>query len=101
MKTFFTLGKFYHLMSFKSLQVTSSVSFFNRATLIAGMKQSIVFEMCLYGFGNVENWGKNYGHIWRTTGDIKVVLIRLIQLMKKSGYNTNNTMICITLLSVT
>ena len=27
--------------------------------------------MCLYGFGNVETWGKNSGHIWRTTGDIK------------------------------
>ena len=27
--------------------------------------------MCLYGFGNVENWGRNYGHIWRTSGDIK------------------------------
>ena len=27
--------------------------------------------MCLYGFGNVETWGKKSGHIWRTTGDIK------------------------------
>ena len=35
------------------------------------MKKNIVFEMCLYGFGNVETWGKNSGHIWRTTGDIK------------------------------
>ena len=35
------------------------------------MKKNIVFEMCLYGFGNVETWGRNSGHIWRTTGDIK------------------------------
>ena len=27
--------------------------------------------MCLYGFANVEKWGRNHGHIWRTTGDIK------------------------------
>ena len=27
--------------------------------------------MCLYGFGNVETWGRKSGHIWRTTGDIK------------------------------
>ena len=32
----------------------------------------IIFELCTYGWGNVENWGNKIGgHIWRTSADIK------------------------------
>ena len=33
--------------------------------------RNVTFELCLYGWGNVENWGSEFGHLWRTSGDIK------------------------------
>lgn len=32
--------------------------------------RNITFELCLYGWGNVELWGPDAGHLWRTSGDI-------------------------------
>ncbi len=34
---------------------------------------NLTFELCLYGWGNVENWGYKYGSLWRTSGDIRYV----------------------------
>eukprot|EP01084_Bolivina_argentea_P190730 327669_1 len=35
--------------------------------------RNMTWEMCLYGFNDVSNWGASIagGHLWRTTGDIK------------------------------
>ena len=33
--------------------------------------RNITFELCLYGYGNVEEWGPDMGHLWRTSGDIR------------------------------
>ena len=34
--------------------------------------RNVTLELCLYGWGNVEKWGKQIGgHLWRTAGDIK------------------------------
>ena len=41
------------------------------AEAIKVSNRSIIYELCLYGWGNVEDWGKSYGSIWRTAGDIK------------------------------
>jgi alpha-galactosidase len=40
------------------------------AILKAKDRKNITFELCLYGWGNVEEWGPRYGHLWRTSGDI-------------------------------
>ena len=45
------------------------------------VKRNITFEMCLYGWGDVQNWGPNHAQLWRTGNDIqdnfKSVLINL------------------------
>lgn len=35
--------------------------------------RNITFELCLYGWGNVEDWGPDMGHLWRTGYDIEWV----------------------------
>merc|ERR1711970_829572 len=32
--------------------------------------RNITFELCAWGFGNVENFGSSFGHLWRTSQDI-------------------------------
>ena len=32
--------------------------------------REMVFYMCVQGQDNVNQWGQNVGHLWRTTGDI-------------------------------
>lgn len=32
--------------------------------------RNITFEMCAWGFGNVETFGPGFGHLWRTSADI-------------------------------
>lgn len=32
--------------------------------------RNITFELCLYGYGNIEKWGPSMGHLWRTSPDI-------------------------------
>lgn len=41
-----------------------------KALLNAKSRRNITFEMCAWGFGNVETFGPKFGHLWRTTGDI-------------------------------
>ena len=33
-------------------------------------RKNITVELCLYGWGNVEEWGFNFAQLWRTSGDI-------------------------------
>ena len=33
--------------------------------------KNITMELCLYGWGNVEDWGYRYGQLWRTSNDIR------------------------------
>ncbi len=39
------------------------------ALLAAKEERDILFELCLYGWGNVEEWGPGAGHLWRTGYD--------------------------------
>ena len=32
--------------------------------------RNITFELCAWGFGNVETFGARFGHLWRTSPDI-------------------------------
>merc|ERR1711970_70824 len=32
--------------------------------------RNITFELCAWGFGNVETFGSSFGHLWRTSQDI-------------------------------
>ena len=32
--------------------------------------RNITFELCAWGWGNVENFGPNFGHLWRTGPDV-------------------------------
>jgi len=32
--------------------------------------KEMIFYMCVWGGGEVQEWGQNIGHLWRTTGDI-------------------------------
>ena len=32
--------------------------------------RNITFELCAWGFGNVETFGGQMGHLWRTSQDI-------------------------------
>ena len=43
------------------------------ADAIASVKniRNITFELCAWGFGNVETFGPSMGHLWRTSMDIK------------------------------
>ena len=34
--------------------------------------RNITFELCAWGFGNVETFGPSFGHLWRTSMDVKV-----------------------------
>ena len=34
--------------------------------------RNITFELCAWGFGNVETFGPSFGHVWRTSMDVKV-----------------------------
>ena len=35
-------------------------------------ERNITFELCLYGWGNVEKWASKFGDVlWRTSGDIR------------------------------
>jgi alpha-galactosidase len=36
------------------------------------LKRDMVFNLCQYGNGEVWKWGGDYGHLWRTTGDLGV-----------------------------
>ena len=40
---------------------------------IAAVKdiRNITFELCAWGFGNVETFGPTFGHLWRTSMDVK------------------------------
>ena len=40
----------------------------------------IFFAMCSWGTENVTSWGRDYGNSWRSTGDIKDLWFRLVQL---------------------
>ena len=33
-------------------------------------RRNITFELCAWGFGNVETFGPKFGHLWRTSPDI-------------------------------
>ena len=33
-------------------------------------QRNITFELCAWGFGNVETFGGQMGHLWRTSQDI-------------------------------
>ena len=33
--------------------------------------KNITMELCLYGWGNVEEWGFQFAQLWRTSGDIR------------------------------
>jgi len=45
---------------------------------------SIVYSLCEYGTGNVEQWGaKVGGNLWRTTGDIRDEWSRMIENIEK------------------
>ena len=32
--------------------------------------RNITFELCAWGWGNVENFGPDFGHLWRTGPDV-------------------------------
>ena len=42
------------------------------AKAIANVKsvRNITFELCAWGWGNVENFGPRFGHLWRTGPDV-------------------------------
>ena len=42
------------------------------AKAIADVKsvRNITFELCAWGWGNVENFGPRFGHLWRTGPDV-------------------------------
>ena len=42
------------------------------AEVLANVKsiRNITFELCAWGWGNVENFGPKFGHLWRTSPDI-------------------------------
>ena len=42
------------------------------ANALANVKsiRNITFELCAWGWGNVENFGPKFGHLWRTSPDI-------------------------------
>ena len=42
------------------------------AEALANVKsiRNITFELCAWGWGNVENFGPKFGHLWRTSPDI-------------------------------
>ena len=37
----------------------------------AKIQRNITFELCAWGFGNVETFAPSFGHLWRTSMDIK------------------------------
>ena len=41
------------------------------ALAVAKTKRNITFELCAWGFGNVETFGSKFGHLWRTSPDIE------------------------------
>lgn len=43
------------------------------AVIAAKPIRNITLELCLYGYGNVEVWGPDAGHLWRTSFDILCV----------------------------
>lgn len=70
----YKLDKWKSFLHFPSMyQIPDEKTRFTKMSkaLFEASNKKIVFEMCLYGFANVEKWGRNHGHIWRTTGDIK------------------------------
>ena len=42
-----------------------------QALAAAKTKRNITFELCAWGFGNVETFGSKFGHLWRTSPDIE------------------------------
>lgn len=40
--------------------------------------RNITFELCAWGFGNVETFGPGFGHLWRTSMDIKDTWVQLL-----------------------
>lgn len=47
--------------------------------------RDIVVNICQYGMGNVWEWGHQYGHFWRTTGDLGLEGGRLSKGLYKVG----------------
>ncbi len=37
----------------------------------AKSERDIIFELCAWGYGNVEEWGPGMGHLWRTGSDAR------------------------------
>lgn len=70
-----TMDKLKSLMHIPSLyQLPSEQTRFDpmgEALMKAKSRRNITFELCLYGWGNVEEWAPKYGHLWRTSGDIR------------------------------
>jgi alpha-galactosidase len=47
----------------------------------------IIYSLCEYGVGNVEQWGaKVGGNLWRTTGDITDTWARMIENIEKQAH---------------
>jgi len=38
--------------------------------------RNITLELCAWGFGNVEQFGNKFGHLWRTSADIAGELLK-------------------------
>ena len=59
---------FLHLPSFYQFP-SEEERFLPMVEAIESSGKNITFELCLYGWGNVEIWGPDAGHLWRTGYD--------------------------------
>ena len=48
-----------------------------QALRLAQKRKNITMELCLYGWGNVEEWGFEFAQLWRTSGDIRYANFQL------------------------
>ena len=74
-KEMYKMDKWKSLLHLPSMYQTpdeyTRYSKMGEALLAVKNVRNISFELCLYGWGNVEKWGHKLGHLWRTSGDIK------------------------------
>jgi hypothetical protein len=49
---------------------TAVESYWLSVAKMAPLRRNITFELCAWGFGNVETFGSRMSHLWRTSQDI-------------------------------
>jgi alpha-galactosidase len=86
-----------HYRSFKPLIIDANVNLTNipavkslygqlRATLVRlNPDDDFVFSICNWGTANVRSWGKDYGNLWRTSGDIQSSWARMLHVFDSTS----------------